>query len=66
MSLLKEGDVIGSTYEIERLLGEGAFAEVYRVKHRFLGHQAMKVFKLVGMSVEEVERSLAEGRTSEK
>jgi serine/threonine-protein kinase len=62
MSLLKEGDVIGSTYEIERLLGEGAFAEVYRVKHRFLGHQAMKVFKLVGMSVEEVERSLAEAR----
>jgi serine/threonine-protein kinase len=60
MSLLKDGEVIGSTYEIERLLGEGAFAEVYRVKHRFLGRQAMKVFKLVGMTFEEVERSLAE------
>jgi serine/threonine-protein kinase len=60
MSLLKEAQVIGSTYEVERLLGEGAFAEVYRVKHRFLGRQAMKVFKLVGMTVEEVERSLSE------
>ncbi len=62
MSLLKEAEVIGSTYEVERLLGEGAFAEVYRVKHRFLGRQAMKVFRLVGMTVEEVERSLAEAR----
>jgi eukaryotic-like serine/threonine-protein kinase len=60
MGLLKEGEIVGSTYEVERLLGEGAFAKVYRVKHRFLGRQAMKVFKLVGMTVEEVERSLAE------
>jgi len=60
MGLLHEGEIIGSTYEVERLLGEGAFAEVYRVKHRFLGRQAMKVFKLVGMTVDEVERSLVE------
>ncbi|MGA2032912.1 MAG: hypothetical protein ABSG68_11680 [Thermoguttaceae bacterium] len=42
MSLLQEEQVIRGTYEVERLLGEGAFAEVYRVKHRFLGRQAMK------------------------
>ena len=60
MSLLHEGDVIRSTYEVERFLGEGAFAEVYRVRHRFLGRQAMKVFKLVGMTAEEVEQALAE------
>jgi hypothetical protein len=45
MPLLTEGQTIGGTFEVEKLLGEGAFAEVYRVKHRFLGRQAMKVFK---------------------
>ena len=60
MSLLQEGQIIRGTYEIERLLGEGAFAEVYRVKHRFLGRQAMKVFKMVGMTVKEIEQLLEE------
>jgi len=49
MSMLKEGQTIRSTYEVEKFLGEGAFAEVYRVRHQFLGRQAMKVFKKVGM-----------------
>lgn len=49
MPLLEEGQKIRDTYEVERFLGEGAFAEVYRVKHRYLGRQAMKVFKQVGM-----------------
>src|SRR5207249_3750949 len=60
MSLLQEGQVIRSTYEVERLLGSGAFAEVYRVKHRFLGRQAMKVFKTAGMTIEETEERLVE------
>ena len=45
MQLLAEGTKVRDTYEVERFLGEGAFAEVYRVNHRFLGRQAMKVFK---------------------
>ena len=53
MALLQEGQTIRGTYDVEILLGEGAFAEVYRVKHRFLGRQAMKVFKLVGMTIDE-------------
>jgi len=52
--------MIGDTYEVERYLGEGAFAEVYRVHHRFLGRQAMKVFKAAGMSVAEIEEMLGE------
>lgn len=60
MSLLFDGQRIGETYEVERYLGEGAFAEVYRVRHRFLGRQAMKVLKLPGGSVEEIETLLAE------
>ncbi len=60
MALLKEGDHIRGTYEVERFLGEGAFAEVYRVKHRFLGRQALKIFKRTGMTVEEIDEMLGE------
>ncbi len=60
MALLKEGQQIKDTYEVERFLGEGAFAEVYRVKHRFLGRQAMKIFKRQGMKLKEIEQMLGE------
>ncbi|MHA2616628.1 MAG: serine/threonine protein kinase [bacterium JZ-2024 1] len=60
MSLLFEGQIVRGTYEVERFLGEGAFAEVYRVKHRFLGRQAMKVLKIAGMTVDEIEQYLEE------
>jgi len=60
MALLQDNQTIRDTYEVERFLGEGAFAEVYRVKHRFLGRQAMKVFKRVGMTVPEIEDLLGE------
>jgi len=60
MAILAEGETIRDTYEVERFLGEGAFAEVYRVKHRFLGRQAMKVFKRVGMDLEQIQDMLGE------
>jgi serine/threonine-protein kinase len=60
MALLKEGDQLRGTYEVERFLGEGAFAEVYRVKHRFLGRQALKIFKRKDMTIEEIEEMLGE------
>jgi serine/threonine protein kinase len=60
MPLLRDGQIIRDTYEVERELGEGAFAEVYRVRHRFLGRQAMKVFKSVGMTMDEIETMLGE------
>ena len=60
MNLLQEGQIIRDTYQVERPLGEGAFSEVYRVRHRFLGRQAMKVFKIVGMTIEEIEEMLGE------
>ncbi len=60
MAILQEGQVIRDTYEVERFLGQGAFAEVYRVKHRFLGRQAMKVFKRVGMGLDEIQDKLGE------
>lgn len=60
MSLLDEGRTIRDTYEVERFLGEGAFAEVYRVRHRFLGRQALKLFKLPGLTAVEVQDMLGE------
>jgi eukaryotic-like serine/threonine-protein kinase len=60
MRLLENSQTIRDTYEVERFLGEGAFAEVYRVKHRFLGRQAMKVFKRVGMNLDEIQDMLGE------
>ncbi len=60
MRLLQEGQIIRGTYEVERFLGEGAFAEVYRVKHRFLGRQALKIFKTIGLTVDQIEVMLGE------
>jgi serine/threonine-protein kinase len=60
MALLEEGAAIRDTYEIERFLGEGAFAEVYRVRHRYLGRQALKLFKLPGLTTSEVQDMLGE------
>lgn len=57
--LLGVGQRVGTRHVVERFLGQGAFAEVYRVRHQFLGRQAMKVFKRVG-SKEAVEAMLAE------
>jgi serine/threonine-protein kinase len=57
--LLHAGQRVGHSYEVERYLGAGAYAEVYRVRHRYLGRLAMKVFKQVGSAVE-TERMLGE------
>lgn len=60
MAILREGQRIRDTYVVERFLGEGAFAEVYRIEHRFLGRQAMKVLKAEGMTTDEIEGLLGE------
>lgn len=43
--ILSKGQSINNTYEIQFFIGEGSFGEVYRVKHKYLGLQVMKVFK---------------------
>jgi serine/threonine-protein kinase len=60
MALLAEGQKIGGTFEVEKLLGEGAFAEVYRVKHKFLGRQALKILKQPGVTETDIKAMLKE------
>ncbi|WP_159072325.1 serine/threonine-protein kinase [Streptomyces sp. CMB-StM0423] len=43
--LLTPGQRIHDGLVVDRRLGEGAFAEVYRVRHHVLGRQALKLFK---------------------
>ena len=43
--ILSKGEVINNTYEVQFFIGEGGFGEVYRVKHKYLGLQILKVFK---------------------
>ena len=47
---LTPGSTVRDTYTILEKLGEGAFSEVFLVRHRFLGLQAMKVFKSNSLS----------------
>lgn len=42
--VLPQYTVIRDTYTVDSLLGEGAFGVVYKVRHKFLGIQALKVF----------------------
>jgi serine/threonine protein kinase len=60
MPLLYESQTIRDTYQVERFVGEGAFAEVYRVKHKFFGRQALKIFKRSGMEEAEIHDALGE------
>jgi transitional endoplasmic reticulum ATPase len=60
--ILRRGDVVNATYEIQFFIGEGAFGEVYRVKHKSLGLQVLKVLKPQAGSVESSARILSEAR----
>ena len=43
--ILSKGEIINKTYQIQTFIGEGKFGQVYRVKHKFLGLQVIKVLK---------------------
>ena len=51
-SQLQRGDVVNGTYTVKMPVGRGAFGEVYRVEHRFLGSQALKVMPAPQAGVE--------------
>lgn len=45
MATLSKGEIIDDTYQVQFFIGEGAFGETYRAKHKFLGIQVLKLFK---------------------
>jgi serine/threonine-protein kinase len=55
------GTLIRDTYSVEAFLGSGAYGDVYRVSHRFLGRQALKLVE-VGPDAPPVEELLEEAR----
>lgn len=59
-SLIASGETIRKTYTVDCFIGAGAFAEVYRVKHRFLGLQALKVLKPDVLKKEEQSTIISE------
>ena len=59
-SLIAPGETIKKTYVVDCFIGAGAFAEVYRVKHKFLGLQALKVLKPDAFKKEEQSTFISE------
>ncbi len=59
-NLLSEGMTLPNGSEVECLLGEGAFAEVYRIRHRFFGRQALKIFKERAIDAAAMESQISE------
>lgn len=65
-NILSKGETINNTYEIQFFIGEGAFGEVYRVKHKYLGVQVMKVFKEEYVSKTDLETVTKEAKILSK
>ncbi len=66
LRLLVKGETINGTYEVQFFIGEGAFGEVYRVKHKLLGTQVLKVFKERYVSQTDLETVTREAKLLSK
>lgn len=64
--ILTKGELISDTYEIQSLIGEGAFGEVYKVKHKYLGVQVLKVFREEYINNTDIETVTKEARILSK
>lgn len=42
---ISNGTIIRDTYTVDSYIGSGGFADVYRVRHQYMGMQAMKVLR---------------------
>lgn len=62
LEVIPEGAILKDTYIVERYLGSGVSGEVYRVRHKFLGRQALKVLYEQDMDEEQTMELLHEPR----
>jgi serine/threonine protein kinase len=60
--ILRKGERVADTYDVDCYIGEGAFGEVYRVKHKFLGLQVLKVFKTDYVAGADIDTVISEAR----
>lgn len=59
-NLLDRGQIIENKIEVEEFLGSGSFAQVYKVKHIFLGSMALKILNESCSSMREMQEMLSE------
>lgn len=60
--ILDKGDLINNTYTVQFFIGQGAFGEVYRVSHKYLGTLVLKVFKLEYARQADIETIVREAK----
>jgi eukaryotic-like serine/threonine-protein kinase len=56
MPLLSDGQKIGKKFVVERYLGEGSFAEVYRVRQVLFKRDSMLALKILKTPIESIEK----------
>src|SRR5437588_5042684 len=64
--LLTRGETINDTYEVQFFIAQGAFGEVYRVKHKILGTQVLKLFKEEYVKTTDLNTVMREARLLSK
>ncbi len=64
--ILSKGEKVLGTYEVQSLIGQGAFGEVYKVKHKYLGVQVLKVFRQEYVKNTDIETVTSEAKILSK
>lgn len=64
--ILSKGEKVSDTYEVQSLIGQGAFGEVYKVKHKYLGVQVLKVFRQEYVENTDIETVTSEAKILSK
>ncbi|MCD6565585.1 MAG: AAA family ATPase [Bacteroidales bacterium] len=65
-NILKSGEILKDTYEVDCYIGSGVFGEVYRVRHKYLGLQALKLIKPGMIDQNSISNYIAEAQILSK
>ena len=64
--ILQKGEIVNNTYEVQFFIGEGSFGEVYRVKHKYLGIQVLKILKNETFEAKQIQNLINEANLLSK